>query len=112
MEAAETLHGLSSHIFVPKKRCRRLGEAKCRVGRAYSLRDPHHPLLQRWVSRVRSTLLTVVAEETLSGLRRNMIKHCPSCKKQFAMPEGAIGKKVRCAGCQAVFVMEAPAAAI
>jgi predicted Zn finger-like uncharacterized protein len=37
-----------------------------------------------------------------------MTDQCPSCKKQFAVPEAAIGKKVRCSGCQAVFVVAAP----
>ncbi len=38
-----------------------------------------------------------------------MISQCPSCKKQIEVPEAAVGKKVRCTGCQAVFVVEANA---
>src|SRR5437879_9459558 len=40
-----------------------------------------------------------------------MISQCPSCKKQIDVPEAALGKKVRCSGCQAVFVAAASVAA-
>ncbi len=39
-----------------------------------------------------------------------MISTCPSCKNQIEVPATALGKKVRCSGCQAVFVVEAGAA--
>jgi predicted Zn finger-like uncharacterized protein len=36
-----------------------------------------------------------------------MLSQCPACKKQIEVPESVLGKKVRCSGCQAVFVAEA-----
>lgn len=37
-----------------------------------------------------------------------MLSQCPACKKQIEVPPSVLGKKVRCSGCQAVFVAEAP----
>src|SRR5262245_12722670 len=37
-----------------------------------------------------------------------MLSQCPSCKKQIDVPEAALVKKVRCSGCQAVFVVALP----
>jgi len=39
-----------------------------------------------------------------------MLSQCPSCKHQVELPESVLGKKVRCSGCQAVFVAEAKSA--
>jgi hypothetical protein len=39
-----------------------------------------------------------------------MLSQCPACKKQIDVPPSVLGKKVRCSGCQAVFVAEAPPA--
>lgn len=40
-----------------------------------------------------------------------MLSQCPSCAKQIDVPEAVLGKKVRCSGCQAVFVAQAASAA-
>src|ERR1051325_11653952 len=36
-----------------------------------------------------------------------MISTCPSCQAAIDVPPEAVGKKVRCTGCQAIFVIEA-----
>ena len=35
---------------------------------------------------------------------------CPECEKKITVPAEAVGKKVRCKGCQHVFAIKAPAA--
>ncbi len=35
-----------------------------------------------------------------------MISKCPSCQAPIQVPPEAVGKKVRCTGCQAIFVIE------
>jgi predicted Zn finger-like uncharacterized protein len=35
---------------------------------------------------------------------------CPECEKKITVPAEAVGKKVRCKGCQHVFAVKAPAA--
>jgi hypothetical protein len=34
---------------------------------------------------------------------------CPECEKKITAPAGAVGKKIRCKGCQHVFTVKAPA---
>lgn len=41
-----------------------------------------------------------------------MLSQCPTCKRSIQVPDEAVGKKVRCPGCQAVFVMEPEAPVI
>jgi hypothetical protein len=34
---------------------------------------------------------------------------CPECEKKITVPAAAVGKKIRCKGCEHVFLIEAPA---
>jgi len=36
---------------------------------------------------------------------------CPECKRPIKAPAGAVGKKMRCKGCEHVFIIQAPATA-
>src|SRR5689334_11378419 len=38
----------------------------------------------------------------------SILTQCPGCSQKLSVPESALGKKVRCQACSAVFVAEAP----